>query len=84
VTLDNIIAQSPKPCPCKNCGRRYVDTENHRTCHCDCKEYKDWAEENRQRHDAAQKAMMIEIGLRDYEIRRANQIRKRTRRSEII
>lgn len=82
--MDNIIPQSPKPCPCKNCDRRYVDYENRRTCHCDCEDYKMWAEENRQRHEVAQKAAMIERSLRSYEVERANQIRKRTRRSEIL
>jgi hypothetical protein len=48
--------------PCKDCKERHVG------CHAECERYKEFAEENRRRHDEACKAYVIEQGLEAAEI----------------
>lgn len=79
MSLTDILPQSPLLCPCKGCTKRYFNEETKRTCHCDCKDYKEWADENRKRHEKRYKAHLVERGLREYELKRNNRIKKRAR-----
>ena len=75
--MSEILPQSPEPCPCLGCKDRHFNEETKRTCHCDCEKYEKWASDNRKRHEERYKAHLVERGLREHEIRRSNQIRKR-------
>ena len=66
-----------KPCPCNNCKDRYFDEVAKRTCHCDCQRYKDWCEENKAISEEIQELKAAERRLREYELKRNNQIKKR-------
>jgi hypothetical protein len=75
--MSEILPQSPEPCPCLNCNDRRFNEETKRTCHCDCEKYEKWSKNNRLRHEENRKKAMVERGLRDYELKRNNQIKKR-------
>lgn len=75
--MDNILPQSYRPCPCKNCSKRYFDEVTRRTCHCDCKDYKEWSEDNRIWHENCRKASMIGKSLDSYEVERVRKTKKR-------
>jgi hypothetical protein len=77
--MNDILPQSPEPCPCLGCKDRHFNEETKRTCHCDCEKYEKWSNNNRKRHEERYKADLIERSLREYEIKRSNQIRKRCR-----
>jgi hypothetical protein len=48
--------------PCKDCKER------SERCHAECERYKEFADENRRRHDEAMKQFKIEQGLESAEI----------------
>ena len=48
--------------PCKDCKER------SESCHAECERYKEFADENRRRHDEAMKQFKIEQGLESAEI----------------
>lgn len=56
--------------PCKDCKERHVG------CHAECEMYKEYAEENRRRHDEAMKRFQIEQGLEAAEIIRQTRNRR--------
>ena len=75
--MDNILPQPYVPCPCNKCEKRHFDKEKNRTCHCDCQEYKEWSDGNRQWHDKCRKASMLNKSLDSYEVDRIRKTKRR-------
>jgi rubrerythrin len=56
--MSEILPQSPEICPCLDCKDRHFNEETKHTCHCDCKKYEKWADNNRKRHEERYRSLL--------------------------